>query len=122
MEPFSIRPATVMLFVFALASSILLDSSMWQGWLFHKYFEEKKDVDACPMGYNEMKQLDADDYDLTEPLNRKKALKKEWIDLKDYWKNKNAKLAWVQHNKSRNDEEKDESPNYTSYVGKSQFS
>jgi hypothetical protein len=122
MEPFSIRPATVMLFVFALASSILLDSSMWQGWLFHKYFEEKKDVDACPLGYNEMKQLDADDYDLTEPLNRKNALKKEWIDLKDYWKIKNAKLAWVQHNKSRNDEEIDESPNYTSYVGKSQFS
>lgn len=122
MEPFTIRPATAMLFAFALASSILLDSSMWQDWLWLKYFQAKKDVDAYPLSYDEMKQLDADDYDLTEPLNRKKALRKEWIDLKDYWKNRTAKLAWVLHNKSRKDEAKDDSPNYTSYVGKSQYS
>jgi hypothetical protein len=93
MEPFTIRPATGMLFAFALAGSILFDSSMWQDWLWNKYFQEKKDVDANPLGYDEMKQLDADDYDLTEPLNRQKALKKEWIDLKDYWKNRTAELA-----------------------------
>lgn len=117
--PFTIRPVTLGLFIFALASSVLLDSSMYQDWIWHKFFEKKKNVDSFPLGYDEMKQLDADDYDLTEPLNRKKALKKEWIDLKEYWKHRTAKLAWGIYNQGRTEQHKGETPHYTNYVGRS---
>lgn len=72
---YSPKPVTLVQVVFAGVNAFVIDSAIYQNWIYETFFHECKKKNH--KSYTEMKQEDADDYDIMCPITRTHALKME---------------------------------------------